>query len=46
MSVIVFLEHHDSTIKEASLQAAGVAVTIAAKKSLPAIGIVIGPFAE
>lgn len=46
MSVIVFLEHHDSTIKEASLQAAGVAVTIAAKKSLPAIGIVIGPDAE
>lgn len=46
MSVIVFLEHHDSAIKEASLQAAGVAVTIAAKKSLPAIGIVIGPAAK
>ena len=46
MSVIVYLEHHDSAIKEASMQAAGVAVAIAAKKSLPAIGIVIGPAAE
>ncbi|MFQ5432474.1 MAG: electron transfer flavoprotein subunit alpha/FixB family protein [Nitrospinota bacterium] len=46
MSVIVYLEHHDGNVKESSLQAAGVAVTIAAKKSLPAIGIVIGPGAE
>ena len=46
MSVIVYLEHHDTSVKESSLQAAGVAVKIAGKKSLPAIGIVIGQGAE
>ena len=46
MSLIVYLEHHDSSVKESSLQAAGVALKIAGKKSLPAIGIVIGKGAE
>ena len=46
MSVIVYLEHHDGNVKESSPQAAGVAVKIAGKKSLPAVGILIGPGAE
>ena len=46
MSIIVYLEQHDGSVKESSLQAAGVAVKIAGKKSLPAIGIVIGTSAE